>query len=112
MVRVQYVFRVVIPASTLTDTRFVLSDAITGLIKKLKIDIPVGWQYSVGVRVELGKDNLPKQTAQSERYFTGDDDTIDLEPDVPMVEEKIQVFGINNDTVNPHDAVLTFEVEI
>ena len=112
MVRVQYVFFVTIPLSTLVDTRFKLSDAISGVVKKIKIDIPSGWQYSAGVRLEVGKNNMPKQSADTEKYFTGDDDTIDLEPDTVMKEDKIQIYGINNDATNPHDTVITMEVEI
>ena len=112
MVRVQYVFFITIPANTLTDTRQKLSSAISGIIKKLKIDIPAGWQYSAGVRIEAGRNNFPKQSDDTEKYFTGDDDTLDLEPSTELKEDKISIFGINNDAVNPHDAVLTFEVEI
>lgn len=111
MGRVSYVFFISIPASTLDDTRQKLSAAITGTIKKLKIDIPSGWQYSAGVRIVAGRNNLPKQTADSEKYFTGDDDTLDLEPDIVLKEDKIEIFAINNDATNSHDAVLTFEVE-
>lgn len=111
MVSDSYVFLVTIPVSTV-DTSQKKTRAITGTIKKILIDIPLGWNYAAGIRFEFGeRRKLPSSQGDVEKYFTGEDTDIPLEPNFKLKEDRIEIFGINNDVTNEHSCVVTVEVE-
>lgn len=110
--RNSYVFVVTVLKNTTTETRFKISNALTGKITKLIIDIPNGWNYTTGVRITVGKKkSLPATSNDTENYFTGNDTDLFLNPDMDLKEEKLEIFGVNFDGINDHTCVVTVEVE-
>ncbi len=112
MVKYQYVFSVTMVKNTL-DTKIIRGSALSGILRKLKIDIPQGWQFSAGVRFEFGRSKtLPTTNVDNtEKYYTGDDTDLDLSPDLVLLEDVIEIFGINNDVSNDHSCIVTMEIE-
>ncbi len=95
------------------DTKIKTSQVITGKITKILIDIPSGWAYNAGIRFKFGSSgSLPIESGDAtEEYFTGDDTDIDLNPNLPIKQSRLEIFGINNDAVNDHTCIVTVEVE-
>ena len=88
----------------------------SGTIRKIKIDIPSGHNYSAGLRFEIkgsknGDVKLPRREEGSEIYFLGNDDDLDLSPDIEVYEGSIAIFGSNGDAVNDHLFAITIEIE-
>lgn len=78
----------------------------------MNIDIPDGWNYSAGVQIRIGKFYFPIEDTQSgQDTFTGNDTDLPLRPDIIVNEDKIEIFGQNNDTVYAHTCVITLEID-
>jgi hypothetical protein len=88
----------------------------SGYIRKINIDIPEGHFYSAGLRFEFegaeASDNvLPKREQGAEIYFMGNDDHINLTPNIKITQGSMKIFGANGDLVNNHEFVITIEIE-
>lgn len=111
--RFQIVYKPTLAINT-KDTLKFETKTLSGTLKKLFIDIPVGVAYSAGVRLEITgtkTEILPKKETDSEEYFTGDDTDLKLSPNLEIKEGTIKIFGANSDAVNPHKIVMTLEIE-
>lgn len=107
----QKVYVVTIPANTTSLTRIIEGIVLSGKLKLLQIDIPDGWDYSTGVQIRIGKHKFPEFDAKGgEDVFTGNNTDISLHPNHELYEDKIEIYGINNDVV-AHNCVVTIEVD-
>jgi len=109
--RFQKSYVVTIPASTSVLTRIINGLVFSGRLTFLNIDIPKGWDYSAGVQVRFGDSKYPvEDTSGALDVFSGDDTDLPLHPNAELNEEKLQIYGQNNDTVE-HSCVVTIEIE-
>jgi len=100
-----------IPASTTTDTLLKTSREFSGILTKIIINIPDGWDITTGVRFEIGSQTLPMtDNNDSSEYFSGNNIPLELKPNIELKEDKIKIYGINDDASNQHDCMITFEV--
>lgn len=114
MVKHQYVFVITIPKNT-TDTALIKrGSALSGILRKVLIDIPTGWQYAAGVQLRFGSNKiLPTQNVDNtEKYYTGDNTDLDVHPDLELKEDIVEIYGENRDPTNDHNCVITMEVEL
>ena len=98
------------------DTEKKATRLFSGIIKKIYIDIPSGHNYSAGLRFEFegaeASDGvLPKRDEGSEIYYMGDDDHLELSPNIKITQGSMKIFGANSDPTNAHEFVITVEVE-
>lgn len=111
--RFQIVYKPILAVDT-KDTLKFETKTLSGTLKKLFIDIPVGVAYSAGVRLEITgtkTEILPKKETDSEEYFTGDDTDLPFSPNLEIKEGTVKIFGANSDAVNPHKFVIILEIE-
>lgn len=113
MSRNQFVAVLNIPKNTTIEKIILSGDALSGILKKLIINIPQGWQFSAGIKIKWGnKIQMPSpQWKSGDDYYTGENIPLTFEPNID-VSELVPIFwGINNDALNDHTCVVTLELE-
>ena len=109
--RFQKSYVVTIPANTPVLTRIIDGLVYSGKLRFMNIDIPKGWDYSAGVQIRFADTKFPvEDTSGALDVFSGDDTDLPLRPDLDLFEEKLQIYGQNNDGVE-HSCVITIEIE-
>lgn len=113
MVRNSFSIVLTIPKSTTVEKDILQGDALGGILKKMTINIPAGWQFSAGFKIKWGnKIQMPSpQWKSGDDYYTGENLTLILEPNIDISELAPHFFGINNDAVNDHTCGITMEIE-
>ena len=102
---VNFVFE--IPPNTTQKTLLREVEVPAGLVTKAHVNIPPGWNYTAGVRVEAsGKQILP---TYGDDYISGNGLDVTLEPMELVTAGKLQLYGINHDPDNPHGGVIILE---
>lgn len=103
---VNFVFE--IPPNTTQKTLLKSVEVPAGLVTKAHINIPPGWNYTAGVRVEAaGKQILPNN---GDDYISGNGLDVTLEPAEVITAGKLDLYGINNDPNNSHSGVILIEL--
>lgn len=113
MSRNQFVVVLTIPKNTTIESKILTGDALSGVLKKMIINIPPGWQFSAGVKIKWGNQiQMPSpQWKSGDDYYTGENIPLTFEPNIDVSELAPVFYGINNDTVNDHTCVITLELE-
>ena len=98
------------------DTKKKSTRLFSGIIRKIVIDVPIGNFYTAGLRfeftgVESADEVLPKKENGSESYFMGNDNRIQLTPNIKIIQGDMKIFGANSDVVNNHKFIVTIEIE-
>ena len=103
---INFVFE--IPPGTINKTKLDEVQIPDGVITKAHINIPSGWNYTAGIRVETGG-SITLPTAGSE-YISGNNLDVTLEPLVFVKRGILSIYGVNKDPVNPHSGVVILEL--
>lgn len=111
MARFHKVYIVTILKNTTKLTRIIDGVVISGTLTFLHIDIPAGWNYNAGVQIRIGLHSFPEEGTDANATFSGNDTELPLRPNTELSEDKIEIYGLNNDVVNDHSCVITIEVE-
>jgi len=87
-----------IPANTTKATELTRFRVYEGILHRVIIDIPSGWQYSAGIRIRHSNGTLlfPDIEEGTDEWITGDDSYYDLIINKPVPSGKLIIEGINN----------------
>lgn len=110
-----YTFSITVPKNTTIETLILGGQnvgVLHGKLISLNIDIPNGVAFTAGIRIDFQKSfSIPSQVKGGERYISGNNNLLKLEPGIDIYEKIPEFYGINNDAVNDHTFFVTMEIE-
>lgn len=97
-----------IPPNVTTPTTLDTFRIPRGFLHRIIIDIPPGWQYMAGFKIDACGITIPAQ-GYKEEYFTGDDTNLDLFILRNVEDCEAKLIVVNYDTA-PHRFVAWLEL--
>ena len=106
-------FYVNIPANQTKLKKMGGTSQLSGRLTKIIINIPDGWDITAGIQIRVGKRQtlpMPDSSSESSEVFSGNNIPLELKPNIEVREESLEIWALNDDTINAHDCFITFEV--
>lgn len=94
------------------DKEIFRTNPMSGKLKQIIVDVPTGWSYSAGFRLDIGAHKYPAKLEETETHFSGDDTAFNLRPNDVFNNEPIILSGFNNSPTANHAFLLILEIEL
>jgi len=105
-----YSLGIEVPANTTTPTLLKKFKGAAGVVTKVYVDVSAGVGYMSGFFIDYAGVRIPSPIDQDVQYFTGDDSEYWVQPNLPVDEGDVSIYGVNYDSV-PHRFWLIIEVQ-